>query len=251
MDRAIIFVDHLIIVAWCAQKRRPRLGKQIADFIALNERVVSSLNPLPKNMRTACKRNDEREAINVATWKQYLKDHGEEQGCVILADNVEIRKEGSANKKLHNLKSFYTQVGEDDCDTCMEGRFTPMLRCYPECPLMLTTNVDVGNSLANGTQGTCAGIVLHPQQTCHMRNIDNMLVKCVYASQVESLLWRVDNKIIHIEPKEYYTLKALFPLPLPLQTFESKRVNIHLKAVQVPLISNNATTGHKASRMFT
>ena len=217
----------------------------IDDFIAINSRVVSPTNPLPNNVRTGCKRNDEREAVNVGTWLQYLKDHGSDQGCVILADNVEIRTEGAPNKKLQDLMTFYTQVGEDDCETHMEGRFAPMLRCYPMCPQMLTINADVGNNLANGTQGLCAGIVLQPQQSFHLRHIDDMVVKCVYASQIKHVLWEVNKNIVFIEPKQYNCLKANFPLPPTLQEGKVKHVTIHLKATQIPLISNNATTGHK------
>ena len=99
----------------------------IGDFVTLNNRLVSPLNPVPKNVRTGCKRNDEREAVNVGTWIQYLKDHGDDHGFVILADNVHIRREGSRDTRLQDLATFYTRVGEDNCDTHMEGRFTPML----------------------------------------------------------------------------------------------------------------------------
>ena len=217
----------------------------IGDFVTLNNRLVSSSNPVPRNVRTGCRRNDEREAVNVGTWLQYLKDHGDDQGFVILADNVHIRREGSPNTRLQDLTTFYTRVGEDNCDTHMEGRFTPMLRCYPKCPLMLTTNADVGNYLANGTQGYCAGVVLQPKQSFHMRQIDNMLVKCVYASQVKFMLWEVDGKTVHIEPKVYKCLRAQFPLPSSFDDTSSQHVTIHLQATQIPLISNNATTAHK------
>ena len=217
----------------------------ISDFITLNNRVVSPSHLLPKNVRVACKRNDEREAINVATWLQYLQEYGEDQGFVILADNVYVRKDGSPNQRLRNLASFYSEVGEDDCSTHMEGHFTPMLRCYPNCPLMLTTNTDVGNNLANGTQGNCAGVVLQPGHQFHSRKIDDLTVNCIYASQVKCLLWEVNNKTVEISPREYTSLRANFPFSNLLQDNFGQRVTVHLKATQIPLISNNATTGHK------
>ena len=216
-----------------------------ADFIAINNRVVSSSNPLPKNVRTACKRNDEREAVNVGTWLQYLHDHGENEGFAVLADNIQIRTERSANKHLKDVTTFYSRVGEDDCETHMEGRFAPMLRCYPHCPQMLTTNIDVGNNLANGTQGNCTGIVLQPGKNFHVRQIDNMAVKCVYASELKYLLWDCDGKTVHIKPKQYTSLKVQFPLPNLFGHRINHKATIYLKATQLPLISNNATTGHK------
>ena len=217
----------------------------IGDFIAVNNRIVSYSNPLPRNVQIACKRNDEREAVNVATWLQYLSDHGEDKGFVILADNVEIRIEGAPNEKLKNLTTFYTEVGEDDCSTHMEGRFTPMLRCYPKCPLMLTANVDVGNNLANGTQGYCVGLVFLSQQQFHSRNIHGHCVKCCYASQIQYLLWEVDGKIVNIEPKQFSSIAVQFPLSPAIQGITEERFTLHLKAIQIPLISNNASTGHK------
>ena len=217
----------------------------IGDFIALNNRVVSSTTELPSNARTGCKRNDEREAVNVGIWLKYLAEHGEDKGFVILADDVEIRTEGAPNAKLKNLTTFYTEVGEDDCHTHMEGRFTPMLRCYPRCPLMLTTNLDVGNNLANGTQGYCVGIVFLSGETFHYRRINEYSVKCAFASQIRYLLWEVNGKTINIEPKKYSSLRTQFPFPLNIQGITNERFTLHLKATQIPLISNNATTGHK------
>ena len=215
------------------------------DFITLNERIVSYHNPLPKNARVACKQNDEREAVNVATWLQYLTEHGEDKAFVILADNIEIRVEGAANMKLKDLTTFYSAVGEDDCQSHIEGKFTPMLRCYPRCPLMLTTNTDVGNNLANGTQGFCTGLVFQDGKQFHSRRINNMLVNCAYASEVKYLLWKVNNETIQIEPKTYSALRVQFPLPKHIETVDNARFTLHLKATQIPLISNNATTGHK------
>ena len=218
----------------------------LADFKAINDRVVSEHNPLPKDARVACQRNDEREAINVGTWLQHLKKYGADQGLIILADNIHVLGEGQIPKKLNDLSTFYTQVGEDDCSTHMEGRFAPMLRCYPQCPLMMTKNMDVPNNLANGTQGLCLGVTLKQNKVCHVRTIQGMPVQCAYASEVESLTWKVGKKIHFIQPKTYKSVQADFPLPPEHQAYSSdKKVTVHLQATQIPLISNNATTGHK------
>ena len=88
-------------------------------------------NPLPNNAKIACRQNDEREAINVGTWINYLCEHGEDQGLVVLADDIIVKREGHVDKPLSDFKTLYTQVGEDDCKTFMDGHFAPMLRCYP------------------------------------------------------------------------------------------------------------------------
>ena len=86
------------------------------DFDTINSRVVSEHNPLPKNIRAACKTNAEREAINVGTWLQYLQEHGEAQGLVILADKFGILPKNYPTQPLQDMHTFYTEVGEDDCD---------------------------------------------------------------------------------------------------------------------------------------
>ena len=219
------------------------------DFVKLNGRVVTDDNNIPQDVRAGCKTNDQREAINVANFLTHLQQHGEKQGFIILADNVEVRQVGAPDKPLTNYKTFWTQVGEDDCETHMEGRFTPMLRLYPGSPLMMTRNRDVGNCLANGSQGTCAGVKLKRGRQAHYRRVNNFNVKCAYASEVDHVQWEINHdgrtKIVKIEPVEYQSLKADFPLPEPLRHDKLQKAKVFLRATQIPLISNNATTGHK------
>ena len=59
------------------------------------------------------------------------------------------------------------------------------------------------------------------------------------------MLWEVSGKIIHIEPRQYNHLQVQFPLSCAIEGITSERFTLHLKATQIPLISNNATTGHK------
>ena len=56
-----------------------------ADFDAINSRLVTDANPLPTNVRAACKTNYQREAINAGTWLQHLEQHGANQGFVAFA----------------------------------------------------------------------------------------------------------------------------------------------------------------------
>ena len=219
------------------------------DFNKINGRIVTDDKCLPADVRAACKKNDEREAINVANFLKHLEEHGENQGLIVLADEVQVRQVGLPDKPLANLKRFWTQVGEDDCETHMEGRFTPMLRCYPGAPLMMTRNRDVAKCLANGTQGQCMGIKLKRGKQVHQRRINGFNIKCVYASEVDHLKWQTEHdgrtKIMKIEPVQYQTLRADFPLPDALRVDTYHKAKVFLKATQLPLISNNATTGHK------
>jgi PIF1-like helicase/Helitron helicase-like domain at N-terminus len=222
------------------------------DFILLNSRIVSPTNPLPAPpalLRVACKTNSEREAINTATWLTHLETHGSQQGLVVLADHVLLQCEGAANKELTDVHTFWTCVGEDDCSTPRSGRFAPMLRLYPCCPLMMTENVDVGNNMANGTQGVCTGVKLVSGNYVHHRKVHGLNVKCVYASQIDHVLWKVGNDTKKLKPNEYKSISAKFPFPECLRSGGGNKKNntasILLNATQIPLISNDATTGHK------
>ena len=62
------------------------------------------------------------------------------------------------------------------------------------------------------------------------------------------LLWEVDGTVKQIEPKRFKNLTAEFPTEQELMGQSTKkypRPKIYLAATQIPLISNNATTGHK------
>ena len=89
------------------------------------------------------------------------------------------------------------------------------------------------------------GLELIPGKTTHIRDINGMNVKCVYASEVKHLLWEVDGKVNEIAPKECSTLKAQFPVEESLRATKDQKVTMHLRAKQIPLVSNNACTGHK------
>ena len=219
------------------------------DFELINGRMVhDTINPLPFNTRVCCKINKERDAVNAGTWLQHLNLYGAEQGFIILSDKVQIRESGKPVKPLRDYKTYYTEVGEADCDTHMEGRFAPMLLLYPNCPMMMTTNKSVANNEANGTQGVCKGIKLNGGCSYHMRDVNGLRVKCAYASQVKHLLWEVDNVVKEIKPCEFTSIVAKFPFydeGFDAGMKNPPKISIYLNATQIPLVSNNATTGHK------
>jgi len=100
------------------------------------------------------------------------------------------------------LLTFWTKVGECDCETHMEGRSTPMPRMHPGCPVMMTENADVENDMANGSQGNIRKVVSKHGHSCHMRKINGMSVKCVCASQVRHVVWDMGGGVVKaIEPR--------------------------------------------------
>ena len=77
----------------------------------------------------------------------------------------------------------------------------------------------------------------------------NIPMKAVYASQVLSLkLLHTNQKIIPqtflVKPKEWY-FNANILKPRALQVKDDDHETLKMKATQLPVISNHATTGHK------
>ena len=138
-----------------------------ADFDAINSRLVTDANPLPTNVRAACKTNYQREAINAGTWLQHLEQHGANQGFIIFADQIHVKARNKPDQLLKDLNSFWNNVGEADCDGHREGRFSPMLRLHPNAKVMNVQNTNVDAGLANGTQGTIEKVWLkqNPNKT--------------------------------------------------------------------------------------
>ena len=59
-------------------------------------------------------------------------------------------------------------------------------------------------------------------------------------------MWEVNGKVRLIEPMKYTSIQADFPLPEELAISScTKKATVYLTATQIPLISDNATAGHK------
>ena len=179
------------------------------DFAAINKRLVSSKNPLPREVTTVCTSNNQKELENYHNWLMYLREQKHNEGVVIIADKFQLYP----NEDNHPKPSptYF---------------FSPRLLCYPRCPLLLTLNLDVDNNLTSGTRGYFIDVVLKPQCDFTYQVINGIHVRCIYASQIDYVLWETGDNIIRIEPQQCLlssnNQSALFPTK------------------QVPLIQNNA-----------
>jgi hypothetical protein len=100
----------------------------------------------------------------------------------------------------------------------------------------------------NGTQVTLEKVVLKagvtPQVVCIGKNIP---VKGVCASEVVHIVVKHCND--RVQPREFslplkkYTFKGKLPKPITLQEKEGDCESIKMKATQLPVLVNNATTG--------
>jgi hypothetical protein len=112
---------------------------------------------------------------------------------------------------------------------------------------MLPYNENVSKGLANGIQGNVTKIHLVPGTVPKTILLDgNIPVQSVLASQVASI--EVNHSNYRIDPSNFIVKPKSIPFKAPIPIRDSTShgsTTISMKVTQVPLISNNATTGHK------
>ena len=96
---------------------------------------------------------------------------------------------------------------------------------------------------------TLISVCLKPDAIPIQIIISKLPVKAVYASQVISIVLKHNNpKIIpntfQLKPIEFHITTRILK-PKVLQMKEDDREMVKMKATQLPVISNQATTGHK------
>ena len=83
-----------------------------------------------------------------------------------------------------------------------------------------------------------------------MVNYAGFLVPGILASDIEHLVLRFEKPpneeepLIIVKPDEF-TFTAQLPLPDAMQVTPDQRELVRMKAIQLPILVNNATTGHK------
>lgn len=250
---------------WGRLLHRLRNGEATRDDIELiNTRVVKSALELPSDIRYACYMNRDRDAINTALFENRCAKQVSENGTVtetivILLSNMHTKNGKDAWVPFMTPSLVWENCGEDDIKFGSTGkskyktteRMDPALKLYKGCPVMLPTNEDVSTGKANGTQAIVEKIILKRDVTPTVLNLNGIIpVDTVLAHDVEAIVLRHTNErmrpaIFEIEPKNYSKFVARVPKPSALRTKENEKEDITMKGTQIPLMINNATTGHK------
>jgi hypothetical protein len=127
-------------------------------------------------------------------------------------------------------------------------RIDPMLKLCSGCPLRVSENINVRAGVANGAQAMFQSLVLKHGDTLSRTTVDGVEIDCVFASQASHLLSKQhssgNQSTFKLVPKKH-AVNANHPKPEGLRSGGSKTEKIKMSAIQLPLISNNATTGHK------
>ena len=242
---------------WGRLLERMRDGKISQDDIALiNTRVVSEEQDLPDNIRYATYNNRDRDSINTAVFRKHCREEfiatGDTKSAVaIYSDGVTVRDGSKKYVNLRNCMPYWTNCGEDDVKMPRgKGRFDPVLRIYRGCRVMLPTNRCVSAGQANGTMATVEKVVLKPGASVTETIMDdNIPLRAVTASNVGYVQLRhADTRIIPTEFRlaaEQHSFRANISTPWSQRKKHESTCLLSMRAMQIPFIINNATTGHK------
>jgi hypothetical protein len=115
--------------------------------------VVKVDTVLPPNIQYCTYYNRDRDSINTGLFDDYCRRTGGNNALLILCDQLEAQ---DSSKAWHHLSvrrsSAFGKLGEDAKTGKMLGRMDPVLKCYPNCPQMITFNQDVLKGEANGSR---------------------------------------------------------------------------------------------------
>lgn len=226
------------------------------DIDTINESVVHRDQELPADIKYATYFNRDRDAINSALFEKrcayiYDKYGNTKDTILIFSDDISVKDGKGVYIPFRNCPAFWEGCGEDDVKPPRKmGRMDPVLKLYHSCRVMVPFNKAVSKGQANGTQATVLKVVLKPGVTPTTVLVGGKIpVAAVRATQVDHVVLkhcndRVEPQIFSMQPMQYSFI-AKMPKPRILQTRGSERERIRMKATQVPLLVNNATTGHK------
>ena len=239
--------------------RRDRCTRE--DMEKINKRCIKHhKHRIPKNSSYCVYRNHDRSAIDAGIFSNKLhatksKDNvASEEIIIIKGSNFKKR---SKNKQPVNLpKEDKEYIFQNCTDSRLKtggakstsGHFVdPLLKLYKGIRLMLLTNTDVPNGHANGTRVILQSVVLLENKSFESIQLEGVSCRSTEASNVKHLLCYMEDKPekkFKIEPKEI-TCHVNAPVPAILGQSTNATIQFKISLTQIPVIANNATTGHK------
>lgn len=234
--------------------REGRLTEKHIDTI--NTRVVKSGTELPRNLQYATYMNRDRASINMGLFEKSC--HNEvpsvDNCVVVLSSDLSVCNGSGVYKTKDNAFEswFWEQCGEGDCKPeAFQGRFDPALILYPERPVMVNTNENVKEGVANGTRARV--VKVHLKKGVVPRGISlggGVVISAVRAHQVEKITLRHEKE--DIKPREFdlkpqpHRFHARVPVPESIRPCKTHRWEyLKMTGIQLPIVCNSATTVHK------
>ena len=246
-------------IEWGHLLRRCREGVMTeADLHKINSRCVKT-SALPRDVQYATHFNKDRASINVGlieSCKTLQQGNGiGAANCIaILSCNLSVRDGHGAHRPKDNAfeQWFWENCGEGDCTPDpFNGRFDPVLVLYYNRPVMVNANDNVGNGVANGSRVRVVKVVLrHGVQPTFLK-LGTRQFPVVRADHVHSILLRHEKE--HMSPQvfELVPREHGFTASISIQNLcsraggNSQTERLKMRGLQLPVVCNNATTGHK------
>lgn len=235
---------------------RFRQGKPtLEDVQTLNAKCHVSVKPPPPGIQVATYYNKNRDAVNTAVFEEWCRDHRPsdpsaklEHACVIFMDCLHMKnsKDSFVPITSNQVKRyFFENVSENDCvrPANSKGRVDPILKLYPNCPVMFTENNDVSGGQANGSRLLVQYCKLKTGERPATLMLDcGTKVNAVTVSQVDHILVKHENG--DISPSTFEVKPHSFTFTAKLHLGVEEHV-VKMKGQQFTIISNSCTTGHK------
>ena len=130
-----------------------------------------------------------------------------------------------------------------------QGHFVdPLLKLYHNIPLIFVTNDDVPNGHAYGTRVILQHVFLKPGcSTTETVSMESCHCHSVNAHDIDYILCTLDGhpeKSFKVSPK-VTTCHVKAPLPSGFGAVTDATITFKISMTQLPVLVNNATTGHK------
>ena len=235
------------------------------DIMAINRRVLDGVNvKLPSDPSYCVYSNNDRSAINAGFFHKILEEHkGDPEGLrnnvlVVKGSDICRRSKGKKEQPMAqvDINHIYNNCSDSRVKTkdgFGSGHFIdPLLKLYRWMPLMLLSNEDVSNGHANGTRVILEGVVLCDGASVDSIVIDGVTCNAVEAKDVKHIICSMERKENDRRPKKIFYIKpkrlncyVRAPLPSHFGGSSKATINFSMGMTQLPLIANNATTGHK------
>jgi len=247
---------------WGEKMLRFRNGEPlIEDIWTINDNcLVTDDHVPPANIQVATHKNKDRDAVNTAVFEEFCAGNCPQDGSVfndaivVFMDELQM-KDGKTRfvAVQSNIvkKHFWSYCGEDSCKPAgmKDFRSDPVLKLYPDCPLMLPINQDVLSGQANGSRLLLKKVNVKVGEThfelhmkCGQDGGAEPKIRAFFASQLESL--EVEHECKDIYPRQFTVTSEVTTFDADLRV-DGEKVTVRMKGRQFPLISNTATTGHK------
>ena len=152
---------------------------------------------------------------------------------------------------LMDIQYIYENCGDYRATTgarSSKGHFVdPFLKLYHNIPLMFVSNEDVPNGHANGTRVLLKQVILTPGSVPELISIEGHKCLSINADSIHCIICSLDNnplKLFHVRPKTF-TCHITAPIPNTFGAPTDATIKLKIVMTQLPVLVNNATTGHK------